>query len=211
MKTKGLLLLITGSALLLLAGCGDNSAQLENGTQQESSSQSIAQESQSTQTNSSTASSSTKNTDSATKQMSLDEIIALYQKNKPDTDITGIEIESRMNKFVYEVKGMDDSKEYKLFFTETGELQHQEEEMLDEDERNGNERNNEKLDLKNLLPLDQINSIAQKEVNGDITEWSLERELSKTYWDVKIVKNGQQSDVSIDAQSGNVLEVEMDD
>ena len=29
MKTKGLLLLITGSALLLLAGCGDNSAQLE--------------------------------------------------------------------------------------------------------------------------------------------------------------------------------------
>ena len=211
MKTKGLLLLITGSALLLLAGCGDNSAQLENGTQQESSSQSVAQESQSTQTNSSTASSSTKNTDSATKQMSLDEIIALYQKNKPDTDITGIEIESRMSKFVYEVKGMDDSKEYKLFFTETGELQHQEEEMLDEDERNGNERNNEKLDLKNLLPLDQINSIAKKEVNGDITEWSLERELSKTYWDVKIVNNGQQSDVSIDAQSGNVLEVEMDD
>lgn len=211
MKTKGLLLLITGSALLLLAGCGDNSAQLENGTQQESSSQSVAQESQSTQTNSSTASSSTKNTDSATKQMSLDEIIALYQKNKPDTDITGIEIESRMNKFVYEVKGMDDSKEYKLFFTETGELQHQEEEMLDEDERNGNERNNEKLDLKNLLPLDQINSIAKKKVNGDITEWSLERELSKTYWDVKIVNNGQQSDVSIDAQSGNVLEVEMDD
>lgn len=211
MKTKGLLLLITGSALLLLAGCGDNSAQLENGTQQEASSQSVAQESQSTQTNSSTASSSTKNTDSATKQMSLDEIIALYQKNKPNTDITGIEIESRMNKFVYEVKGMDDSKEYKLFFTETGELQHQEEEMLDEDERNGNERNNEKLDLKNLLPLDQINSIAKKEVNGDITEWSLERELSKTYWDVKIVNNGQQSDVSIDAQSGNVLEVEMDD
>ena len=211
MKTKGLLLLITGSALLLLAGCGDNSAQLENGTQQEASSQSVAQESQSTQTNSSTASSSTKNTDSATKQMSLDEIIALYQKNKPDTDITGIEIESRMSKFVYEVKGMDDSKEYKLFFTETGELQHQEEEMLDEDERNGNERNNEKLDLKNLLPLDQINSIAKKEVNGDITEWSLERELSKTYWDVKIVNNGQQSDVSIDAQSGNVLEVEMDD
>ena len=211
MKTKGLLLLITGSALLLLAGCGDNSAQLENGTQQGSSSQSVAQESQSTQTNSSTASSSTKNTDSATKQMSLDEIIALYQKNKPNTDITGIEIESRMNKFVYEVKGMDDSKEYKLFFTETGELQHQEEEMLDEDERNGNERNNEKLDLKNLLPLDQINSIAKKEVNGDITEWSLERELSKTYWDVKIVNNGQQSDVSIDAQSGNVLEVEMDD
>ena len=211
MKTKGLLLLITGSALLLLAGCGDNSAQLENGTQQEASSQSVAQESQSTQTNSSTASSSTKNTDSATKQMSLDEIIALYQKNKPNTDITGIEIESRMSKFVYEVKGMDDSKEYKLFFTETGELQHQEEEMLDEDERNGNERNNEKLDLKNLLPLDQINSIAIKEVNGDITEWSLERELSKTYWDVKIVNNGQQSDVSIDAQSGNVLEVEMDD
>lgn len=211
MKTKGLLLLITGSALLLLAGCGDNSAQLENGTQQGSSSQSVAQESQSTQTNSSTASSSTKNTDSATKQMSLDEIIALYQKNKPNTDITGIEIESRMSKFVYEVKGMDDSKEYKLFFTETGELQHQEEEMLDEDERNGNERNNEKLDLKNLLPLDQINSIAKKEVNGDITEWSLERELSKTYWDVKIVNNGQQSDVSIDAQSGNVLEVEMDD
>ena len=211
MKTKGLLLLITGSALLLLAGCGDNSAQLENGTQQEASSQSVAQESQSTQTNSSTASSSTKNTDSATKQMSLDEIIALYQKNKPNTDITGIEIESRMSKFVYEVKGMDDSKEYKLFFTETGELQHQEEEMLDEDERNGNERNNEKLDLKNLLPLDQINSIAKKEVNGDITEWSLERELSKTYWDLKIVNNGQQSDVSIDAQSGNVLEVEMDD
>ena len=56
-----------------------------------------------------------------------------------------------------------------------------------------------------------FNEIAKKEVDGNIVEWSLESELSKTYWEVKVEKNGQQTDISIDAQSGNVLEVEVDD
>lgn len=211
MKKRGLLLLITSAALFLFAGCSDNTTQLESGNQQEESSESISQENSSTQSNSSTNASAQNSSNTTSKQLSLKEIIALYQKNKPNTDITDIDIEFQMNKLIYEVKGMDDSKEYKLTFSETGELQRQNEEKLDEDERNENERNNEKLDLKNLLSLDKINSIAKKEVNGNIVEWSLERELSKTYWEVKVEKNGQQTDISIDAQSGNVLEVEVDD
>lgn len=211
MKKRGLLLLITSAALLLFAGCSDNDAQLESGNQQEKSSQSIRQEKSSVQSNSSTNASAQNSSNTTSKQLSLNEIIALYQKNKPNTDITDIDIEFQMNKLIYEVKGMDDSKEYKLTFSETGDLQRQNEEKLDEDERNENERNNEKLDLKNLLSLDKINSIAKKEVDGNIVEWSLERELSKTYWEVKVEKNGQQTDISIDAQSGNVLEVEVDD
>lgn len=211
MKKRGLLLFITSAALLLFAGCSDNTTQLESGNQQEESSESISQENSSTQSSSSTNASAQNSSNTTSKQLSLNEIIALYQKNKPNTDITDIDIEIQMNKLIYEVKGMDDSKEYKLTFSETGELQRQNEEKLDEDERNENERNNEKLDLKKLLSLDKINSIAKKEVNGNIVEWSLERELSKTYWEVKVEKNGQQTDISIDAQSGNVLEVEVDD
>lgn len=211
MKNRGLLLAITSMALLLFAGCSDNTTQLESGNQQKDSSQSVSQEKSSAQSSSSAVASSEKDSDVATKQLSLDEIIDLYQKNKPDTDITGVEIESRMNNLIYEVKGMDNKKEYKLTFSETGELQGQEEEVLDADERNENERNNEKLDLDKLLSLNKINEIAKKEVNGTIVEWSLERELSKTYWEVKVDKNGKETDISIDAQSGNVLEVEVDD
>lgn len=212
MKKRGLLLFITSAALLLFAGCSDNDTQLESGNQQEKSSESIRQEKSSAQSSSNSTNASAQNSSNTTsKQLSLNEIIALYQKIKPNTDITDIDIESRINELIYEVKGMDDSKEYKLTFSETGELQRQNEEKLDADERNEKERNNEKLDLKNLLSLDKINSIAKKEVDGNIVEWSLERELSKTYWEVKVEKNGQQTDISIDAQSGNVLEVEVDD
>ena len=128
MKKRGLLLLITSAALLLFAGCSDNTTQLESGNQQEESSQSITQENSSTQSSSPTNASAQNSSNTTSKQLSLNEIIALYQKNKPNTDITDIDIE-----------------------------------------------------------------------------------LSKTYWEVKVEKNGQQTDISIDAQSGNVLEVEVDD
>lgn len=211
MKKRGLLLLITSSALLLFAGCSDNTTQLESGAQQEESSQSITQENSSAQSSSSTAASTKSSSDTANKQITLQEAIALYRKEMPRTDITGIEIKTLRNKLTYEIEGMDFTREYKYQISESGEVYRVEETTVDDDEQNENKRNNEKLDFEKLLPLDKINEIAKKEVDGNIVEWSLERELSKTYWEVKVEKNGQQTDVSIDAQSGNVLEVEVDD
>lgn len=211
MKKRGLLLFITSAALLLFAGCSDNTTQLESGAQQEESSQSITQENSSTQSSSSTAANTKSNSDTANKQITLQEAIALYRKEMPRTDITGIEIKTLRNKLTYEIEGMDFTREYKYQISESGEVYRVEETTLDDDEQNENERNNEKLSFEKMLPLDKINEIAKKEVDGNIVEWSLERELSKTYWEVKVEKNGQQTDISIDAQSGNVLEVEVDD
>lgn len=211
MKNKGLLLAITSLALLLFTGCSDNTAQLESGNQQEKSSQSMSPEKNSVQSSSATAASTKNSSDTANKQISLQEAIAVYRKEKPNTDITGIEIKSRLNKLIYEIEGMDANKEYKYYISETGEVQTKDEKTLDEDDRGEDERNKEKLSFENLLPLDKINAIAKKEVDGNIVEWSLERELSKTLWEVKVEKNGRQTDISIDAQSGNVLEIDEDD
>lgn len=211
MKKRGLFLLITSAALLLFAGCSNNTAQLESGSQQEESSQSIGQEKSSTQSSSSTTDSTKSSSGTANKQITLQEAIALYRKEMPRTDITGIEIKTLRNKLTYEIEGMDFTREYKYQISESGEVYKVEETTVDDDEQNENKRNNEKLNFEKLLPLDKINEIAKKEVDGTIVEWSLERELSKTYWEVKVEKNGQQTDVSIDAQSGDVLEVEVDD
>lgn len=211
--------LFTGAAVLFLAGCTSNSSQLESNRQQNNNTNSSETVASSSQT---TANSSTNSSNTTTAAVTLEEAIAIYQKQYPNTDITSIEIKPIGETNNYEIDGMDDDKEYGIYVH--GDAQYKEgngtdrafslkgEEMLDADERNGVERNNEKLDLNNLLPLDKINAIAQKEANnGTITEWSLERELNTTYWEVTVLANNQEVSVSIDAQSGNVLEVDYDD
>lgn len=199
--------IIAGGLLLFFAGCTSNSTRLGTNQPANENSSSTTQETAASSNTTASSKAATSGT------VDLDKAIAIYQKQYPDTDITGIEIKTSGSATYYEVKGVDDDKEYELNINGSdGSFTVEREEMLDEDERNGIERNNEKVNLTNLLPLEKINSIAQKEGNnGTITEWSLEREQNTTYWEVTVRSSMKEVSVSIDAQSGNVLEVEIDD
>lgn len=202
---------------VLLAGCKPNRTNLESHSTSESSMSTV--NSQSTDT---ANSSDIKNTNTSTEAstintseefaISLSEAINSYQKQYPNTDITGIDINNKFGTYYYEITGVDNNTEYEVDVNvTTGEFRLDREEALDHDEKNGVERKQEKLDLDNLLSLSEINSIALKEADGIITEWSLEKELSTTYWEISIRNEHQEISVLIDAQSGNVLETEVDD
>ena len=66
---------------------------------------------------------------------------------------------------------------------------------------------NEKLTSEEITTATKI---AQKRVSGKAVEWSLDREGSKNVWEVTISKNGQKSEVKINAITKKVISVERD-
>ncbi|MBO1306922.1 PepSY domain-containing protein [Enterococcus sp. 669A] len=214
MKKTMMTLLALGGMGVLLAGCGPNNQNLESNTNTNTTSSSSANSQATSGTSTANSSNTATNTTGADAfAISLADAISIYQEQYPDSDITGIDINDRLGNFYYEVTGVDDNTEYEIDIdANNGEFKLDREEALDNDERDGVERRQESLNLDNLLSLDEINQIALSEVpNGTINEWSLEKELSTTYWEVSVRDGSREVNVSIDAQSGNVLETEVDD
>ncbi|MGX7202445.1 lysis protein [Enterococcus plantarum] len=191
-----------------LAGCTKTDKSLETNQQSKVS----TEVSQSTTQNSSSTS------NSATKKqiqinVSVEDAIKAYNEAYPNTSITSLELDPSFGVYYYEIKGVDDFKEYEVKINaETGDLKKDREETLDEDEQNGVEKTNESLDLKNIKSLEDVSKIAQDSVGeGTAIEWSLERDLSVTYWEVKVQTGNKEMTVKINAQTGDVLEKKLDD
>lgn len=191
---------------LLLAGCTNNNKSLEN--QAQTSNSSIKQ---TTPTDSGTIASDSTKTSQI--KVTVDEAIKAYEAAYPNTAVTSLDLDPSFGIYYYEIKGVDDSKEYEVkIHAETGELTKDREETLDQDEQNGVEKKNEALDLTKLKTLDEASKIAQDTVGeGTAIEWSLERDLSITYWEVKVQAGKKEVSVKINAQTGDVLEQELDD
>ncbi|MEO1770405.1 PepSY domain-containing protein [Candidatus Enterococcus ferrettii] len=200
---------------IILTGCTTNKANLESNSKQgsgisTSNNQSIEENNASSSSNSKAVTNATSSSEDFA--ISLADAITIYQKQYPDTDITSIDINDKFGTYFYEITGVDDNTEYEVDVNVTnGEFRLDREEALDNDEKEGVKRSQSKINFDNLLPLSEINTIALKEADGTIKEWSLEKELSTTYWEVTVSKDHQEINVSIDAQSGNVLETEVDD
>ncbi len=144
---------------------------------------------------------------------SVDEIVVIYQKQFPNTDISSIQLEKERTGFVYQVEGLDDDNEYELKINgETKEIIRDKTEKLDRDEKGGIKRESERLDLSEMITLDKATEIAEKEAgSGQAVEWDLDKELGTTYWEVKVRDGKKETQVKLDAKTGDVLEVELDD
>lgn len=204
---------------LLLASCGQNPIQ--------PSSQTPEQSTQVENNQTTDAMNATKDTDDAedstaaptnqTSQqkpsISLAEAIEIFQKEFPDTDITSIDLDTSFGHFFYKIEGVNDLKEYEIKVdAATKEIREREEDDLDDDEKNGVKRQEEKLDLSKLLTLDEVTKIALEQTQGgQATDWDLDREGAITYWEVDVENGKQEATVKIHAQTGEVLEVELDD
>lgn len=191
-----------------LAGCTNTDKSLEANKESKMStkvSQSI------TQDVSGTSNSTTKKT--SQRKVSVEDAIKAYNEAYPNTSITSLDLDPSFGIYYYEIKGVDDSKEYEVKINaETGELKKEREETLDQDEQNGVEKKNEALELKDILSIEDVSKIAEDSVGeGTANEWSLERDLSLTYWEVKVQTGNKEMTLKINAQTGDVLEKELDD
>lgn len=192
---------------LALAGCTSNSNELPQNTSDKTTvSSSKMGESQT---------SNSQNTDTAEIKLTVAEAIAVYEKNYPDTVITGIDLDTSFGAYYFEIKGVDDNTEYELKVNaETGEATKEREEKLEADETNGVKKSAEALDLNKLLTIEEATDLASEalgDAKATATDWSLDRELSITYWEVSFKSGRKESSVKLNAQTGEILETELED
>ncbi|BBM17838.1 hypothetical protein G15_1484 [Enterococcus avium] len=183
-----------------LAGCGTDSDD-------------SASSSSSTQKTSQTSNSQTSSEANTNFKVSVDDAIKAYQEAYPDSDITSVDLETSFGKYLYKIEGVDDNKEYEVRVdADTKEVSKEREENLDTEDKDGVKRKEDKLDLDNLLSVEKVSDIAVKHVGkGKATDWSLDKDMGKTYWEVKVMDGHKETEVKIDAKSGDVLESETDD
>lgn len=183
-----------------LAGCGTDSDD-------------SASSSSSTQKTSQTSNSQTSSEATTNFKVSVDDAIKAYQEAYPDSDITSVDLETSFGKYLYKIEGVDDNKEYEVRVdADTKEVSKEREENLDTEDKDGVKRKEDKLDLDNLLSVEKVSDIAVKHVGkGKAIDWSLDKDMGKTYWEVKVMDGHKETEVKIDAKSGDVLESETDD
>ncbi|WP_334332307.1 PepSY domain-containing protein [Companilactobacillus sp. HBUAS59544] len=146
-------------------------------------------------------------------KVSANDAIKLYQKTYPKTSVTSLELEKSYRGPVYKIEGIDEQKEYQLNINARNKkiLQNSQEE-LDEDDQDDASRKSETLDVDDLISIKKAAKIAEDKIGGGVsTEFSLDKDLGKTYWEVTVKKNSTEKSVKINAQTGKILEVENDD
>lgn len=211
MKNK---LLITGSSLIalaLFAGC-QTAQETASGNSSSSSNTVQASNSQTQQA----AASSTSTADSKASgdvTVSVQEAIEAYQTTYPDSDIISLELDTSFGNYFYKIEGVDDTKEYEVRVdAKTKEISKEREETLDREDQNGVKRQEDKLDVTDILGIDEVSEIAEKEAgSGTATDWDLEQEHGVVYWTVKVKDNQKTTQIEINAKTGEVLSTELDD
>lgn len=143
-------------------------------------------------------------------KVSTEDAIQRYRETYPDTDITSISLEYKLGRPIYQIEGVDDTKEYELTINaDTNDILQQKDENLDHDDQN--KRQEEALQLDGILNADKIAEIAHSNARGSVVEMELTKDLGTTYWEVKLEDGKLETELKIDAQTGNILEKEQDD
>lgn len=142
----------------------------------------------------------------------LDTAINKFLEKYPKTSITSIELEQVFDDYFYEIQGVDDHSEYSLKINATsGEIEQLETDTLDIEERNGRAQANDTLEVNQLISIEEVSNIAEQAGGGAAIKWSLEKELSTTYWEVVVRTSSGVVDVKIDSKNGNILELDKED
>ncbi|MDQ0175611.1 PepSY domain-containing protein [Bacillus chungangensis] len=144
-------------------------------------------------------------------KLSTDEALEIA-KEKSEGDVTELGVEKENNRYVYKIEMMTDTEETEVKIdADTGDILKEITEPLDQDEIN-TERQRKKIDLTNTIGHKKAISIAKKEENGNAIEWMLKRENGPTYYEIDLLDERQNEfEIKVDAQSGNVLEVDKND
>lgn len=144
-------------------------------------------------------------------KLSTDEALQIA-KEKSEGDVTELGVEKENNRYVYKIEMMTDTEETEVKIdADTGDILKENTEPLDQDEIN-TERQRKKIDLNNTIDYKKAISIAKKEENGNAIKWMLKREDGPTYYEIDLLDEQQNKyEIKVDAQSGNVLEVEKND
>lgn len=130
-----------------------------------------------------------------------------FNKKYPDKHLNEVELESDKGKYMYKVKGFDNTNEYKVKVNaKDGKVISNKSEKLDKNDKKYT------LDPSKAISRDEASQIAEKAAKkGSSIEWKLEQEKeNQAVWEVQVKDGRTVKEVKIDAGSKKVLEVETD-
>ncbi|MBC1449487.1 PepSY domain-containing protein [Listeria welshimeri] len=196
----GVTVLLVGALSACSFGDDDKDTSSNNGSKETTSSKSSSN-------NSSTDSLQNKNFD-----MSYEDAVSAFKGKHSDAEISGVELEKNLGKYVYTIEGISNDNEYEMKFNaETKEQMSDETDKLDQEDAGGVEKENEKLNLDGIKTPKEAMDKAISSQAGDVTSWNIERELDTTYYEVTVKQDNNKYDIKLNAKTLEVLQTEQDD
>lgn len=144
--------------------------------------------------------------------MSYEDAINAFKDKHSDAEISSVELEENLGKYVYKVEGISNDNEYEMKFNaETKKQLSDETDKLDQEDAGGVKKENEKLSLDGIkTPKDAMDK-AITEQAGDVTSWKIERELDTTYYEVTVKQENKKYEIKLNAKTLEILQTEQDD
>ncbi|MBF2429330.1 PepSY domain-containing protein [Listeria welshimeri] len=196
----GVTVLLVGALSACSFGDDDKDTSSNNGSKETTSSKSSSN-------NSSTDSLQNKNFD-----MSYEDAVSAFKDKHSDAEISGVELEKNLGKYVYTIDGISNDNEYEMKFNaETKEQMSDETDKLDQEDAGGVKKENEKLNLDGIKTPKEAMDKAISSQAGDVTSWNIERELDTTYYEVTVKQDNNKYDIKLNAKTLEVLQTEQDD
>ncbi|MBC1619984.1 PepSY domain-containing protein [Listeria welshimeri] len=196
----GVTVLLVGALSACSFGDDDKDTSSNNSSKETTSSKSSSN-------NSSTDSLQNKNFD-----MSYEDAVSAFKDKHSDAEISGVELEKNLGKYVYTIEGISNDNEYEMKFNaETKEQMSDETDKLDQEDAGGVEKENEKLNLDGIKTPKEAMDKAISSQAGDVTSWNIERELDTTYYEVTVKQDNNKYDIKLNAKTLEVLQTEQDD
>ncbi|ARM71693.1 hypothetical protein LMxysn_0058 [Listeria monocytogenes] len=144
--------------------------------------------------------------------MSYQDAINAFKDKHSDAEISSVELEDYLGKYIYHIDGISDDKEYEMKFdAETKEVLKDKTENLDREDAGGIEKDNEKLNLDGIKTPKEAMDKAVSQQAGNVTSWKIERELDTTYYEVTVRQDNQKYEIKLNAKTLDILQTERDD
>lgn len=140
--------------------------------------------------------------------LSVEEALETFHNTYSNVKLSAIEVTEERSKLVYEIDGFDDTKEYTVQVSEENEVDHKKEEARENDEQY------QELVLTDYLTAeDALSRAAQVSETKDLipTSWSLDTENGTVVYSINFEDAKKEVEVTLDAQTGEELFVELDD
>ena len=143
--------------------------------------------------------------DEAGYPVTLNQAVDAFKKQWPEGKLKEVSFEKEGDRYVYELDGESDSKEYSLKLDATSG------EILGQKEENDQDMVGEELTLAGLKTEKEAFEAGKKAINEEvkgIASWSLEIENGKAIYQVEFDLGGQDREVTLDAKTLEVLEID---
>ena len=185
-----------------------------NTTPQPTNTTSVPQTTQSNQTTinpitqqASTNSNQVSSQNTALYKESVQKMVEMFANQYSSLDITKVQLKT-IQPIVYEISALDDTTEYEFIY----QVDSQNLVQTEMDRKKGDisyKRAYKKIETSTLSDVDEMISIALGQfTGGQLKDWTLERDNGQLYWNVEVYHNGKSMEVTIDANTKQIVKID---